>query len=460
MKTLIKGGHVIDPANLTDSDLDLLIEDGRIKSVLSPADALHPSDGKCLPDQVIDASGMIVCPGFIDMHMHEDPMEEGGRIRQCIFPAMLRQGVTTVLAGNCGDNAADPVRYLEEADRQGCAVNVAMLAGHTWFRFAIGLRDRYAPASKDQIKAIRSGLEKALAGGCMGLSYGLRYVPGMTTEEYLETAAAAAPEKCLIAGHVRDDAAYIFDAVEEFALAGRHYQVPLQVSHIGSMGGFGQMRRLLSQLDSMRAQGLDICADCYPYDAFCTDIGASTYDDGWMERYHCGFDAIEMCEGPYRGRRCNKEIFDEMRRTMPKALTICYVMRSEDVKLALSHPAVCLGSDGILNDGQGHPRAAGAFPRFLSQYVLQGGISLYEGIAKMTSFQAKRLGLNSKGSLHPGADADIVIFDPQTVKDRATFREPLAAPDGIRYVLIGGKIALRDGEILDMHLGRAIRRGK
>ena len=114
MKTLIKGGHVIDPANLTDSDLDLLIEDGRIKSVLSPADALHPSDGKCLPDQVIDASGMIVCPGFIDMHMHEDPMEEGGRIRQCIFPAMLRQGVTTVLAGNCGDNAADPVRYLEE----------------------------------------------------------------------------------------------------------------------------------------------------------------------------------------------------------------------------------------------------------------------------------------------------------------------------------------------------------
>ena len=456
MRILIRGGHVIDPANRIDSDLNILIRDGKIESLI-PGGICAPGGDATHIDQTIDATGMIVCPGFIDMHMHEDPIDQDGNIRQCIFPAMLRMGVTTVLAGNCGDNAADPVRYLNEVDRQGCAVNVAMLAGHTWFRSAIGLKDLYAPASPSQIAAIRRELEKALDGGCIGLSYGLRYVPGMTTEEFLETAAAAAPQRRLVAAHVRDDAEYIFDAAEEFILAARRYHVPLQFSHIGSMGGFGQMKDLLGRLDAWRSQGIDICADCYPYDAFCTNIGASTYDDGWLERYHCGYDAVEMCEGPYRGKRCTQEIFNEMRQTMPQALTICYCMRAEDVARALSHPAVCLGSDGILSDGQGHPRAAGAFARFLSRYAGSGNITLYDAINKMTAFQAERIGLPSKGRLNAGADADIVIFDPKTIKDRATFQEPLTPPEGIACVLIGGQIALQDGKICSMNLGKALR---
>ena len=452
MRTLIRGGHLIDPDLKTDSILDLLTEDGRIAALLRPEDA-----SSVRADRVIEARGRVVCPGFIDIHMHEDPVEDGS-IAQCIFEAMLRMGVTTAVAGNCGENLYPPLRYLDLVDRDGTAVNVAMLAGHTHFRIAAGLRDLYAPASKEQISVIKDAVSEAIDGGCIGLSFGLRYVPGADTDEFLEVAQAAERSGCLISAHVRDDAAYVFDAVEEFAEAGRRYHVPLQVSHIGSMGGYGQMRELLAQIDLLRSQGLDITADCYPYSAFSTRIGASTYDEGWMERYHCGYDVIEMCEGKYKGMRCTKEMFEEMRRDFPMALTVCHVMQEEEVRLALRHPGVMLGSDGTLSGGQGHPRAAGAFPHFLSSFVRAGDLSLHEAIEKMTTAPARRLNLPNKGTLRPGADADIVIFDPETVRDRATFEEPLLPPDGIFDVLIGGETAVSDGQVVNDRLGRAVRR--
>ena len=301
-------------------------------------------------------------------------------------------------------------------------------------------------------------IEEALDAGCMGISFGLRYVPGTTTEEFLQVASLAAKDRRLVSAHVRDDAANVFAAVEEFARAGKMYDLPLEVSHIGSMGGFGQMEQLLQQIDTYRAAGMDISADCYPYDAFCTGIGESTYDDGWLERYHCDYSTVEMCEGKYKGQRCTKEIFEEMRRDDPHALTVCYVMRAEDVDLAYTHPAVCIGSDGTLNQGQGHPRAAGAFPRFLSVYVREKKlVSLYDAVRRMTTMAAQHIGLPNKGTLRPGSDADIVVFDLETVKERSTFAQPMLEPVGIRRVLIAGNTALKDGQIVDGTLGRALR---
>ena len=454
-KLLIKNGRLIDPSQNFEGIADLLIENGKISQILPPEVSCGQKEG--VP--VIDAGGLVVSPGFIDIHMHEDPLDADGHIDPCIFPAMLRMGVTSVLAGNCGDNVCHPARYLDLVDREGAAVNVAMLAGHSWFRVQAGVTDKYAPAAAWQIQQMTDAMSDALEQGCLGLSFGLRYVPGTTTEEFLQAASGAAGPHALISAHVRDDAAFIFESVGEFVRAGYAFHVPLQISHIGSMGGFGQMAQLLDQIDQYRSDGLDVAADCYPYDAFSTSIGASTYDDGWMERYGCDYSAIEMCEGPWKGQRCTREIFAQMRKEMPDALTVCHVMRPDEIRTAYQRSYVCVASDGILSHGQGHPRASGTFPRFLAKYVRDWkNLSLMEGLARMTSLPASRMGLSHKGNLRIGSDADLVIFDPETILDRASFHQPMTPPDGIFYVLLGGQIAVQKSLVVNDRLGRAIRR--
>ncbi|MCD8224454.1 MAG: amidohydrolase family protein [Clostridiales bacterium] len=450
MRTLIKNGLLIDPANRIQARLNLLLEDGRVALVTEECPGA---------DQVIDAGGRVVAPGFIDIHMHEDPVQDG-RIDFCIFDAMLRMGVTTAVGGNCGINVYDPVSYLDLLDRDGAPVNVAMFAGHEYFRRASGAEDKYGPVTEKQLSDIKKGLRAALDAGCVGISYGLRYVPGTDRKEFLETASCCEKDRCLISAHVRDDEDRVFGAVAEVAEAGQIYDIPVQISHIGSMGGFGQMEQLLRQVDGYRANGLDIACDCYPYFAFSTRIGTTTYDDGWLERYHCDYSACQLMEGKYKGQRCTAETFAEMRRDFPECLTVCYVMTESDIRMALRDPGVMVGSDGLIDNGQGHPRAAGTFPRFLAGFVREGDISLYDGIAKMTSVPAKRLGLSRKGRLNKGADADVVIFDPERIVDGARFDDPMLPPSGIDYVLIGGEIAAKDCKIVRQDLGCALRRDK
>ena len=447
MKTLIFGGRVIDPANRVDAKLNLLIEGGKIAWV---------GTGMPKADETIDATGKIVTPGFIDIHLHEDPVVDG-KIAPDIFNSMLRMGVTTAVGGNCGINVYDPVEYLKLAD-EGVPVNVAMLAGHEYFRNAAGAEDIYGHATEAQKQAMEDAIAKALENGCAGVSFGLRYVPGADKDEFFRAARCCAGSKKLITSHVRDDADGIFDAIDEFCAAGVEYGVPVQISHIGSMGGFGQMEAVLRQVDAYRLNGLDITIDCYPYFAFSTRLGTPTYDPGWLERYRCDYSVLEFCEGKYKGQRATKETFDEQRVSFPECITVCYVMKEEDVRLAFRHPAVMLGSDGLMNNGQGHPRAAGSFPRFLAEFARKGTLTLYQAIEKMTAQPAARLGLANKGRLNVGADADITVFDYETVRDGATFAEPALHPQGIEYVFIGGELALEKGQILQTHLGKAIRK--
>lgn len=447
MKLLIQNGLLVDPANGIHEQKNLLLEDGRVAAV---------TDGAPPAERVIDAAGLVVAPGFIDIHMHEDPVKNG-RIDLCIFRCMLRMGVTTAVGGNCGSNAYDPADYLDICDRYGVPVNVAMLAGHGWFRRLAGAADRYAPATPVQLVRMRSGITRSLERGCLGLSYGVRYTPGMDQRELYETAKLCVPFGKLIAAHIRDDAANVFGAARELLDAGRDLGLPVQLSHIGSMAGFGQMRDFLALVDEYRAEGLSVGCDCYPYDAYSTGIGETTYDDGWMERYGRDYSAIELCQGKYKGQRCTKEIFEELRRDFPECLTVCHVMDMADLSQAFTHPGVMLCSDGTLRDGQGHPRAAGAFPRFLARFVRTGLVPLDDAVYRMSTLAADTLGLENKGRLSVGADGDIVIFDPHTVEDRATFSEPLLPPVGIEYVLVGGEPALEKGQIVREDLGRAVR---
>lgn len=448
MKTLIQNGLLVDPANRIESKLNLLIEDGRVAQIT-----------QALPtaNRVIDASGCIVCPGFIDIHMHEDPMGADGHIRYGIYEAMLRMGVTTAVGGNCGENVCDPAEYLNALDRDGAPVNAALFAGHGFLREQCGATDKYAGVLPEQMRALTRRIDAALEAGCVGVSFGLRYVPGTNGCELRKSAERCARLGRPVSVHLRDDAANIFSSVDEIAQVGQRLEIPVQISHIGSMGGFGQMERMLAQVDAWRAAGLDVSCDCYPYLAFSTRIGETTYDDGWLERYGCDYSACVPMEGKYKGMPCTQARFEELRRDFPDCITVCHVMREADVRMALTHPNVMIASDGLMDDGQGHPRAAGAFPRFFREYVHSGKLSLAEGIAKMTALPAARLGFARKGRLDPGTDADVVVFDPARFQDRASFEAPATPPEGVRAVLIGGELALKDGQIINARLGRALR---
>lgn len=450
MKILIQNGTVIDPASGVHEKRDVWIDGSRIS-----APAAHA-------DTVIDASDKIVCPGLIDIHMHEDPVDREGRLESydesSVFACMLHMGVTTAAAGNCGENKYHPADYLDLVDRDGAPVNVAMFAGHGFFRHLAGCNDRYAPASPAQRSQMAKELEAALDRGCVGISYGIRYEPGMDAQELKETAVGCRKQGKPIAAHIRDDAQQVFFAAREFLDAGLELEVPMQVSHIGSMAGFGQMEAFLALIDEYRRKRPDVYCDCYPYDAFSTGLGSATYDDGWLDRYGCDYDVLELCLPEYRGMRCTEALFRKVRAEQPECVTICHVMHQADVDLAYRHEAVMVASDATLDRGKGHPRACGTFPRVLGQYVKNGTLTLDDAIRRMTALPARQLGLSAKGTLRVGADADVLIFDPETIADRTTFAQPLTPPAGIEWVLLGGKPVLRDGLILDRRAGRSVRR--
>lgn len=452
MKILIQNGLIIDPENSICSRRSLYLEDGKVAAM---------PEGEVNADMVIDAENKIVCPGFIDIHMHEDALNPDGSLYadddKAILACMLRMGVTTAVGGNCGENVCNPADYMDIADREGTYTNIAMLAGHQYFRQKSGCTDDYGPATEDQIRKCADAMEDALKRGCAGISYGIRYVPGMDAQELIKTAEGAKKQGKMVAAHIRDDASAVFGAAREFLDAGLKLNVPLQVSHIGSMAGFGQMEEFLSLIYDYRKKDSRIFCDCYPYDAFSTGLGSATYDDGWMDRYNCSYDVVELADGKYKGQRCTKEIFDEVRRDDPQCRTICYVMEQEQVDLAYTHPAVMVGSDGVMNMGAGHPRAAGAFPRFINRYVNGGRLSMYDAVNRMTAMPAKQLGLKNKGNLTIGSDADVIIFDPETIKDLSTFENPITPPVGIDYVIVNGTPAVKDGRIINGKAGKSAR---
>jgi len=457
--TVIHAGTLVDPAQGLCGEANLICSGGKVSEIhLSPsAEEVEYYRNKA--DLFIDAEGKTVSPGFVDIHMHEDPYDaENDVIHPNITSSMALMGVTTAVGGNCGSNEGEPDRYLDAIDRDGAPVNLALMAGHTFLREHCGGVDKYAPVSSCAVAAMGRMAKKYLDAGCVGISFGVKYVPGTTWEEIIALSRLCREGDKLVPSHVRMDVDGVFNACEELAEIGRQAGVKVQFSHIGSMGGYGQMERLLDQIEKYRAEGIDMMCDCYPYDAFSTQIGATTYDPENFAAYRSDYDRILLCDGPYAGKRCNRELFEKMRRERPETMTVGYFMQQNDVDLALMSPLVMLGSDGIRVGDQGHPRAAGAFPRFLRQYAATNRISLSEAIAKVTAMPAERLALKEKGNLKIGSDADIVIFDLEKIEDRATYTQPVLSPIGIEWVLIGGETVVRNGELVRDDLGRAVRR--
>ena len=435
MKIVINNGLVIDPKNSINDYLNLEITDGKISKI---------SKDKLVGDYEIDATNLCVTPGFIDIHMHEDIMKDG-KIQIDIFERMLKMGVTTAIGGNCGIGPNNIGEYLKEYEKNSL-INFKMLLPHKILRDYIGAEDRYTSLSSAEIeKMYRYGEKLIKENNLLGISFGIEYIPGINREELVNLAKLG--ENKIIAVHLRKDGDDIIESCEEFFEIAKYVNSHFQISHIGSMAGYGQMRKFLNYIQNKIDNGLDIGCDCYPYTAFSTHIGSAVFDDGYIESHGGDYSRLEVLDGKYKGQRCTKEIFNYLRKNSPDTLVAGHLMVDEDIKIAFQDKNVVVASDGLLSEsGNGHPRAVGTFPKFLRKYVLDDKImSLSEGVAKITNQPADFYGLKA-GTLSIGANGDITIFSLDELKDNATF-DKLTSPSGIKYVLVNGSIALKDGEI-------------
>lgn len=451
MDLVIKNGFVIDPKNRIYAKLNIGISAGKIRAVTS---------SNLEGDKIIDAAGLTISPGFIDAHMHEDSYDvDNDEFHINVFDCMARMGVTTAIGGNCGSGPNRPDLYLDAVDKHGLPVNFGILVPHEELRRSVGENNKYKKVHPENIEKMKNLARKYVDKGCLGISFGIRYVPGLAREELLAISQVLQKDNKVVSAHIRDDAKQVIPSTRELIDIGLTLGIPVQVSHIGSMGAYGQMEELLTLIDNYKAQGMDISSDCYPYNAFSTGIGETTYDEGFLERYQTTYDSIEIAEGKFKGQRLNEELFFKLRIENPELITVGHVMKDEEVDMAITHPAVLIGSDGYIHDSQGHPRASGTFPRVIKKYVKEKKtLTLYSAIEKMTYLTAQRYGLEQKGGLSVGQDADIVIFNFAEISDNATFENPTLPPTGIKFVLVNGKIAVKDDKILTRKLGKSIRK--
>lgn len=450
---LIKNGIIVDFERNEKIIADVGIKDGKILDV-----GCCTESGK----EVINAEGLIVSPGFIDIHMHEETIgDTPDGDSYDIANKMIRMGVTTAAGGNCGNNRQDSDIFLDFIDKNGAPINYLLYIGHNYLRKKVGV-DIYEKASKVQIEKMKELARKDIEeNGVIGISFGIEYSPGITFEEMVELCTAIDYDDILLSAHYRYDADRAIESIEEMINISRETKKPMQISHIGSCSAFGNMREALNLIEKAIKEGLSIAADCYPYDAFCTRIGSAVFDQGCFERWNKSYDSIMLTEEPFKGMYCDEELFFKVRKEYPEMLAVAFVMNEEEVLEAYKAPFVYVGSDGLLNRGQGHPRAAGTFPRVLGRFVREyKALDFIDMLRKMTILPAKRLGLSNKGDIKVGMDADIVIFNADTIIDRATFTNPVEPPEGIEYVIINGIVALKGKEIINNSLGRSIRRNQ
>jgi N-acyl-D-amino-acid deacylase len=387
----------------------------------------------------------------VDTHMHDEELSDPDTTQQ----ALLRQGVTTAIAGNCGSG---PLLKDIRAKRASPWLNLSYLTGHRILRETVGLKDVYKPANPAQIAEMETLLRKELDEGSLGLSFGLEYAPNTSRMEIdaLARVVKDYPER-FISAHIRHDGPDCVESVREVIDLSKRFGVRVQISHIGSMTAFGFSAQCLGMVDKARASSIDMTMDCYPYAAFCTEIGSTVFDPGFEKRWNKGLSDLEAASGKYKGARLTPESFADLRANDPEALIVAHVMNEDEVRLCLAHPLCAIASDGILHNGEGHPRAAGTFPRAL-RWMREAGRPWTEAVRHATSLPASMAWLPA-GVIAEGARADITVFSPDTLHDRATFQDQLAPPEGIEYVLVNGKIACEHNEIARPPAGRLVVRG-
>ena len=457
---LLRGGTVVDGTGGARFVADVLVEGDRVAAVGAGLDGRGA--------EVIDVTGRIVAPGFIDVHTHDDQVVLSA-------PDMLpkiSQGVTTVVVGNCGISLAPLVHrdappplnllggpdkyvhptmaaYASAVDRVRPAVNVAALVGHSTLRVAT-MADPYRPATPVERARMVELLREGLDAGAAGLSSGVFYATGAAADvdELALLARVAGDAGGVYTTHIRDESDKVLDSLDEAFATGRRGGIPVVISHHKCAGprNWGRSVETLAHIDAARARQ-PIGLDMYPYIAGSTVLRKEMVDGV--------IDILLTWSTPHpeMAARTLADIAREWNCTQQEACDrlqpggACYFqMREDDVQRVLAYPATMIGSDGLPHDQHPHPRLWGTFPRVLGHYSRELGLfSLETAVHKMTGLSAQRFRLADRGEIRIGAYADIVVFDAATVKDVATFAQPKAVSQGIERVFVGGAPAYRTG---------------
>lgn len=495
---LVRHGLVIDGTGARAFEADLGIRDGRVAAIGRLDNARAATE--------IDATGQVVTPGFIDVHTHADSLAE-----HPFAEHFARMGVTTVVAGNCGSSALDIADALQEIATTGVSVNFATLVGHNTVRREVMGTERRA-ATADELVRMQSLVDRAMAEGAVGFSTGLQYVPGTYAEtaEVVALAKAAAARGGVYTSHMRNEGTELEAAVREAIAVGEGAGLPVHISHlkVDAPNRWGASADALALIEAARRRGIAVTADQYVYDAASSSLGirfpswvleggqdainqrlddAATWnrirgemreliaergiaDYGFAriashaaEPSLNGLSIPEAAERELGARDLQTQL--EMMRRMLRAggASMVYQFMSEDdIERILKHPQVALASDSglnVLDRGVPHPRGYGNNARALGVYVRERRvIALEEAVRKMTGLPAEVFGFADRGRLTVGAAADVVIFDPAIVADRATYEAPHQYPAGISHVLVNGIAVVRDGVHTEARPGQTLTR--
>ena len=495
---VIQGGTVVDGTGAAARRADVVVADGRIVSIVDRAEV--PAGAT-----TIDARGLIVAPGFIDVHTHADELAD-----QPLAEHFVRMGVTTVVAGNCGGSALDVGAALATIERTHASINFATLIGHNTVRREAMGTSRRAPTAEELAK-MRELVRKAMADGAVGFSTGLQYVPGTyaAQDEIVELARVAAEAGGLYTTHMRNEGTELEAAVKEAIAVGEAAKCPIEISHlkVDAPSRWGASAQALALIDSARARGVRVAADVYAYDAASSNLGIrfpswaleggqaainSRLDDEptWqrirqemkalihergIENYAFARIASYAADPSLNGRTIpeaakaivGSDTLDAQLETMRRMLRaggasmVYQFMDDGDIARILRHPAVAVASDSglnVLGRGVPHPRGYGNNARVLGRYVRERHVvGLEEAVRKMTSLPAEHFGFRDRGRLAPGAAADVVVFDPARVTDRATYEQPHQYADGISHVIVNGTVVVRDGRHTGATPGQVLR---
>jgi len=494
---LITNGRIVDGSGNSWTRGDIAIKDGKIIRLGRLAGM--PAG------RTIDARNRIVAPGFIDVHAHV----EFGLFETPTTDNFIYNGVTTVITGNCGGSADSLKEFFTRIDTSKTSINVASLIGHnTVRRQTMGLANR--EASADEQRNMEKLVDVAMKDGAVGLSTGLIYLPGVysTTQEVVGLAKVAARNRGIYASHIRNEGNRVIEAINEALDIGRAADLPVQVSHfkVSAPANWGRSRETLALIERARRDGLDVTIDQYPYTASSTNLGVMLPD--WARAGGDSDITKRLTDASTRSKIAAEMLVNAQSQKRPSfayavvaryaanpslngkniaeinlargraaglapeietmldmliaggAQMVYHGMNEDDVRYFMAYPFNMIGADGGVQNGRGmpHPRSYGTNARVLAKYVREEKlITLEDAVRRMTSLAAQKFQLNDRGLLREGFAADIVVFDENTVTDKATFDKPHQFSVGFDYVLVNGAVTLDNGKHTGVRSGLALR---